>query len=184
MPSEILTEAQKKLARVVQQLKEEIALLRAGRASPALLADLTLSAYGTELTLREVATINLAGPQLLVVSPWDKQLQDSILQAIREAGLGLQPLVDGEVIKVPVPSLSEERRRNLLKKANSLTEEARVKVRQIRQEQLKELNQSLNEKEFSEDDFFRLKEELQKMVEETNQRLEELRQQKEAELLG
>ncbi|OQX51076.1 ribosome recycling factor [candidate division CPR3 bacterium 4484_211] len=184
MLSTILTDAQKKFDGVVKSLKEEMSVLRVGRASPALVENLSVSAYESQLTIKELATISVPEPNLIVISPWDATVKENIAAAIREANLGFNPMVDGDTIKVPVPRLSEERRKEMVKKVRDLAQEAKVETRRIRQEKIKSVEEMEKESKISEDELFRFKEDLQKLVEQVNEKVDGIKSEKEKELMG
>lgn len=145
--------------------------------------DLEVSAYGQKMKLRELAGISVPDPQLFVLEPWDKSVMADIEKAIRESKLGLSPAVDENIIRIPVPPLSEERRREFVKLVREKVEAAREKVRRARQEAIEEVRRQEKDKEISEDDKFRRQKEIQEQVEECNREIQEIGQRKEEEIL-
>lgn len=168
---------------VIDSLKTDLASIRTGRAHAALVEDLPVAAYGQKMKLKELAGISVPDPQLIVLEPWDKNVIPDIEKAVRESRLGLSPAVDEEIIRVPVPPLSEERRREFVKLVKEKVEEAREKVRRVRQEAIEEVRRQEKDKDISEDEKFRLQKEIQGQVDESNQEIEAIGKGKEEEIL-
>ncbi|MEK7540100.1 MAG: ribosome recycling factor [Patescibacteria group bacterium] len=170
-------------AGVASSLQKDLSSLRTGRAIPALLEDIQVEAYGSNMPLQQLASITAPEPRLLVVQPWDAQTIKDVEKAIRQSDLGLNPVVDGVIIRVPFPALTEEKRKELVKIMHGRLEEAKVKLRQMRETILKEWKIKKTAGEMSEDDFFRLEKDLQDLVDETNQHIESMGEDKEKEML-
>ncbi len=168
---------------IVDYLKSDLATIRTGRAHATLVEDLPVEAYGQKMRLKELAGISVPDPRLIVLEPWDKSVIPDIEKAIRNSKLGLSPAVDEELIRVPVPPLSEERRQEFVKLVKERVEEARQKVRQARQEAIEEVRRQEKEKEISEDEKFRLQKEIQKQIENVNEEIKEVGEVKESEIL-
>lgn len=173
-----------KLNKVVEHLKNEIAPLRTGRATPALVEDLPVDYYGAKTPLKAVASISTPEARQILIQPWDKNAVGPIEKAIQASSLGLNPVVDGSSIRLSLPSLTEEKRKDLIKILKQKTEESRIAVRKIRDEAVKEVEEKEKKKEIGEDDKFRQKQEIQKTIDETNKKIEETGGQKEREILG
>ncbi|MBU0708535.1 ribosome recycling factor [Patescibacteria group bacterium] len=182
MLSDIRNDAQKKISQIIDTFQKDIAVIRAGRATPSLVEDIQVDAYETKLMVKELGTIGVPEAGLLTISPWDSTVLNNIAAAIRKSDLGVDPVVDGEIIKLTVPHLSEERRQEMVKRVSKLAEEARIKIRQIRQDKIKSSESFEDSGGISEDELFRFREELQTMVEKHNQQIEQLCQKKEEEL--
>lgn len=163
--------------------KNDIATIRTGRATPAIVEDVIVDAYGQKMRVKELATITAPEPRTLVIQPWDKGVLEVISGAIRKSEIGLNPIVDGQVIRLNIPSLTEERRKEFIKLLKQKTEEAKVKIRRIREEVWHKVQAMEHAREISEDDKFKAKEALQKIVDEHNKKIEELEKKKEQELL-
>ena len=164
MIPDIMTDAKTRMAKAIDATKHEFGSLRTGRASPALLEQIRVDYYGTPTPVNQLATITVPEPRLLVVQPWDKKFVKDVERAILKSELGLVPSSDGVHVRVPIPSLTEERRKDLVKFAHRHAEEGRVAVRNIRRE-AKEMIEELEESgEVSEDDAERGIEELQKLT--------------------
>jgi ribosome recycling factor len=157
---------QRRMDGAMETLKKEFAGLRTGRASPALLEPIRVEAYGTHQPLNQVANISIAGPGLLSVQVWDKSVVKAAEVAIRDSGLGLNPQTEGQVIRVPLPPLTQERRNELVKTAAKYTEAARVAVRSVRRDGMETLKAWEKDKkaEASQDDVKRWSDEVQKMT--------------------
>lgn len=157
--------------------------VRAGRASIDLVENIMVEAYNTKMPLNQLATLSTPEPRLLVIQPWDKSIIKNIESALRAEINDLNPVVDGGVIRIPFPAPTEERRRALVKEVGKIIEEAKIRIRRVREEELRELKTKEEKKEISEDQLFRQKEEVQKSVDEYNKRVEEIGQKKEEEIM-
>lgn len=169
---------------VLDFYKNDIASIRTGRATPAIVEDILVDAYGQKMRIKELASIVAPEPRSLVIQPWDKGVVEAISGAIRKSEIGLNPVVDGQTIRLNIPSLTEERRKEFIKLLKQKTEESRVKLRRIREEIWDKVQAMERDHEIREDDKFKAKEDLQKMVDEYNRRIEELENKKENELLA
>ena len=167
----------------IQHFSSEMAKLRTGRATPALVDSLLVDYYNTRSPIKQIASVSAPEARLVVISPWDKGSMVMIEAAIREANLGLNPSNDGQVIRLNIPPLTEDRRREMVKSLNRLAEETRIAVRTIREDSWKEIQKAEEEGLMSEDDKFRGKDVLQEVVESYNVRIEELREKKEKEIM-
>ena len=174
---------EQKLQQIIDYLKSELSTIRTGRAHATMVEDLVVEAYGQKMMLKELAGITVPDPSLIILNPWDKSIIADIEKAVRESKLGLSPVVDEEIIRVPIPSLSEERRLEFVKLVKDQVEETRRKVRSSRQEAIEEVRRQEKDKEISEDDKFRLEKETQKQVEECNREIKEIGERKEEEIL-
>ena len=167
----------------VNHFSEETAKLRTGRATPALVDHIVVDYYNTKSPLRQIASVTAPEARLIIIQPWDKGSLVMIEAAIRDANLGLNPANDGSLIRLSLPPLTEDRRRDLVKMLNRLVEEARIAVRTVREDVWKEIQEAEKNGTMSEDDKFRGKDALQEVVEAHNVRIEELRKKKEGEIL-
>jgi ribosome recycling factor len=171
------------MAKATEDLRAELATVRTGRASTGLLEHLKVEYYGTPTPLNQVATLGVPDPSLLTVQPWDPSLLPAIEKVIRASGLGLNPVNDGRILKVPIPALTEERRKELVKHLHRVLENHRTAARNIRRDANEELKKLLKDKEISEDDEHRGLEEIQKLTDETMEKLESVGKAKEKEIL-
>lgn len=167
----------------VEAMRREFASVRTGKASPALLDTVRVDAYGSKMPLNQVASVSTPEPRLIVVQPWDKSVLNEIERAIRGADLGLNPSNDGNIIRVPIPPLSEERRKDMVRLLHKLAEEGRISVRHARQEANKEIKRLEGEHEISEDEARRQLAEVQRLTDEYVASIDELMKAKELEIL-
>lgn len=167
----------------LEALKREFGGLRTGRASVSLLDPVTVEAYGTQMPLNQVGTVNVPEPRMLTVQVWDRKMISAVEKAIRDAGLGLNPASDGSVVRVPIPPLSEERRAELAKVAAKYAENARIAVRNIRRDGMEALKKLEKEGEISEDEQHRRSEEIQKLTDEHVKSIDDALAHKESEIM-
>jgi len=163
--------------------KAELAGLRTGRASPALLDPVKVEAYGNPMPISQLGTVSTPEPRLLTVQVWDKGLVKAVDKAIRDAGLGLNPQIDGQLLRIPIPELNEERRKELVKLAHKYAEQGRVAVRNIRRDGMELLKKGEKDHKISQDDHRRLGEELQKMTDAHIHDIDHALQNKEHEIM-
>ncbi|HCJ52672.1 MAG: ribosome recycling factor [Candidatus Kerfeldbacteria bacterium RIFCSPLOWO2_01_FULL_48_11] len=152
----------------IEYLKSELAKIRTGRATPTLVEGLVIDYYGTKTPLVQLASISAPDVKTLVIQPWDANASKNIEKAVRDASLGLQPVNEGQRIRIIIPQLTEERRTEFGKLVNQKIEETKVRIRSTREEILKKLQKEKNDGEIREDDFFRKQKELQKSVDQAN----------------
>jgi ribosome recycling factor len=166
----------------VESLKGDFSGLRTGRASASLLEPITVPAYGGEMPLNQVATVSVPDPRMLSVQVWDKSLVKAVERAIRNSGLGLNPAVEGQLLRVPIPELSEERRIELAKVAARYAEEARVAVRNVRRDGMDRLKRAEKESEISQDEHRTLGERVQQITDQHIKQINDMLATKEAEI--
>ncbi len=183
MTDKVVAECEARMKIAVQALHDELATIRTGRASPALIERLHVEAYGTTYPLNQLASISVPEARLLLVQPWDPTVLHAVEKAILKSDLGLNPSSDGRVIRVVIPYLSEERRKELLKLVHKKVEEGRVAVRHCRHEALEALEKAQKNKQVSEDEFKRAKDRLQKLTDSYIGKTEEIGSRKEEEIL-
>lgn len=147
-----LADLKTRMQKSIASLRDELAGLRTGRASASLLEPVTVDAYGSRMPLSQLATVTVPEPRMLSVQVWDRQMANAVEKAIRDSGLGLNPMGEGQVIRVPLPELNEERRRDLTKVAHNYAEAARVAVRHIRRDGMDLLKKAEKDSEMSQDD--------------------------------
>lgn len=174
----------KQLTSSEEWLKKEFQQIRTGMASPAILDVVKVEAYGAPMSLKEVASVNIEGPRTIRIAPWDKSQVKAIEKAITVANLGLSVVVDDAGLRVNFPELTSERRSDIVKTAKEKLEDAKKQVRQHRDVVVKDLQDKEKAGTMGKDDAFRFKNEAQKMVDETNKKLEDLFSKKEKEILG
>jgi len=183
MVNKIVTEAEERMKKVLEGTRKELAGIRTGKASPALLDLVRVEAYGQAVPLQQVGSISAPEPRLLVVQPWDKSLIKAITRAIQVSDLGLNPTDDGTVVRVPIPSLTEERRRDMVKLIARLAEEGRVHLRQVRHDVNKDLKTQEHDGAVAEDDAKRLTAEVQKLTDRYVVLIDDLLKKKTAEVM-
>jgi len=167
----------------VESLKSDLGGLRTGRANTALLDPVTEEVYGANMPLNQVATVSAPEPRMLSVQVWDKSNVTPVEKAIRSAGLGLNPIGDGTTIRLPIPDLTEERRKELAKLASSYAEKARIAIRNVRRDGMDMIKADENKKEIGEDDAKRLSDEVQKMTDDHIAQADAAAESKEKEIL-
>jgi ribosome recycling factor len=167
----------------VKTLTAEFASVRTGRASTSLLDRVSVDAYGTRTPLNQLATIHAPEPRMLTVQPFDRSIVQAIERALMESDLGLTPSNDGQLIRLPIPQLTEERRKELVRLVHKMAEEARVAVRNVRRDVLNEMKRAEKEGDFSRDQLVRAQDEVQKLTDAEIKSIDELMARKEAEVL-
>ena len=184
MIDEVLGELKDAGNKALDALRRELTKLRTGRAHPGMLDSLRVDYYGQSTPIAQMATIGVPEPRLLTVKPWDKSQVQAVEKAIRESDLGLNPQVDGELIRVPIPPLSEERRKELVKVAKKNGEDCKVSIRKARHEALDMLNEMKSSGDASEDEVERAKKKAEETVAEAGQSVDQIIQAKEKEILA
>lgn len=183
MIADILKEAETRMAKAVESLREDLMALRTGRASPALVERLRVDYYGTPTPLNQMAAISAPEPRLLVIRPWDPSSIGDIEKAILKSELSLTPSNDGVVIRLPIPKLTEERRRELSKLVGRRVEEGHIAIRNIRRDQQEEMREFEKEKLITEDDFHRGRDKLQEVHDKYVAQMDELGEAKQREIM-
>jgi ribosome recycling factor len=171
------------MEKAVEAMRREFTSVRTGKATPALLDTVRVDAYGSKMPINQVGTVSAPEPRLLLVQPWDKGLLKAIETGITNADLGLNPSNDGNIIRVPIPQLTEERRKDMVKLLHKLAGEGRVAIRHARQEANKELKKKQADHEISEDDSHRQMEQVQKLTDEYIAKIDQLLKAKEQEVM-
>jgi len=178
-----IKDLRRRMEGALDALKKEFAGLRTGRASPSLLDPVMVDAYGNKMPLNQVATVSAPEPRMLVVQVWDRGQAKAVDAAIREAGLGLNPQSEGQVIRVPIPPLSEERRKELIKVAHKYAEQAKVSVRNVRRDGLEDLKKREKSREINQDQHRKLDKDVQTLTDDTIKKIDDALAQKEKEVL-
>ena len=180
---ELLSDLGRRMDGALEVLRKEFGGLRTGRASASLLEPVMVQAYGGTVPLNQVASVNVPEPRMITVQVWDRGLAKAVDKAIREAGLGLNPQTEGQVIRVPIPELNEERRRELTKVAARYAEEARVAVRKVRQHGIEALRRLEKDSEISQDEQRKVQGDIQHLTDDHIKRIDETLAQKDTEIL-
>lgn len=176
-------ELKRRMDGAIQAFKNDIAALRTGRASANLLDPVLVEAYGSRVPLNQVANVTVPEPRMIGVSIWDKQMVGAVERGIREANLGLNPIVDGQNLRIPLPELNEERRRDLVKVAHTYAENGRVAIRHVRRDGMDGLKKAEKDGDISQDDSRRGSERVQKMTDEMISEIDRLLVEKEKEIM-
>jgi ribosome recycling factor len=183
MIDEVLEELRERMQKSVEALQDDLMSIRTGRASPALVEKLPVEYYGTATPLNQMASIAAPEPRLLVIRPWDPSSLGDIERAILKSDLGLTPMNDGMLIRLSIPRLTEERRRELVKVVSRRVEEARVAVRNLRRDSLQDLKDFEKEKMIPEDDFYRGKDKVQELTDKFIEEIDDIGKRKEEEVM-
>lgn len=184
MIDDIKKDAAERMSKSVEALRHELAKIRTGRAHPSLLDHVMVSYYGSDVPIKQVANVNVEDARTLTVTPWERNMVQAVEKAIMASDLGLNPNTAGNVIRVPMPPLTEERRRDLIRVARHEAEQARVAVRNVRRDANHELKELVKEKMISEDDERRGQEIVQKLTDQFVKEIEQVVEEKEADLMS
>ena len=184
MPAYDKSDINRRMHGALEALKHDLGGLRTGRASVALLDPVQVDVYGANMPINQVATVSVPEPRLISVQVWDRSNIGAVEKAIRNAGLGINPITDGQMIRLPIPDLTEERRKELAKLAGQYAEKARIAVRNVRRDGMDALKTDEKKHEISEDDRKRLEHEVQKMTDDTIKEIDAAAHGKEQEILG
>jgi ribosome recycling factor len=183
MPAYSKDDVSRRMHGAVEALKHDLGGLRTGRASTALLDPITVEVYGSHMPLNQVATVSVPEPRLLSVQVWDRSNVSYVEKAIRSAGLGINPVTDGQNIRLPIPDLTEERRKELAKLASQYAEKAKIAVRNVRRDAMDQLKTDEKKHEIAEDERKRLEADVQKMTDDTIKDIDQVVAAKEKEIL-
>jgi ribosome recycling factor len=178
-----LSAAERRMQGAIEAVRNQFSTIRTGRANPSLLDRIEVEVYGSRMALRSVANVSAPEPRLLTVTPFDPNSLRDIERAIENSDIGLNPQNDGKIIRLPIPELTEERRRELIRLARSMAEEGRVSIRNVRRDEMRDVAELRREGEISEDDERRAEQELQQLTNKYVKRVDEVLTDKESELL-
>ncbi len=184
MLNEIQTDAERRMQKSVESVTQELGSIRSGKATPQLLDSVKVDAYGQKTPLNQVASISVPDPKSLVVQPWDKSIVGDVVKAIQVAELGFNPMAEGNVIRVPIPPLSEERRLELVKISKKVAEDGKVAVRNVRRDANEKLKKAEKDKDISEDELHKGTDNIQKLTDKFIQAIDVLTAAKEQELMS
>ena len=183
MIEEILKKTTQKMELAIEGIRHELAGIRTGKASPSLIEHLQVEAYGSRMPLNQLATISAPEPRLLVIQPWDKTVTGEVMKAIQTSDLSLTPLHEGNIIRVPIPTLNEERRKELVRLAHKVAENGRISIRHSRKEANDLVKKGEKEHQISEDEAHRGMDEVQKLTDSYIEKMDELLKVKEDEIM-
>lgn len=181
---EVILEMSDKMEKSIEAYRRELTRIRTGRASLNLLDGIKVEAYGSPMPLNQVATLTIPESRMIVIQPWDAQQVGAIEKAIHSSDIGLNPSSDGKVIRLVIPQLTEERRKELVKQVKKISEEYRVAIRNSRRDALDTLKKAKNDKQLPEDDFFRLQDEAQKETDNFIAQIDKIMGEKEKEVMA
>jgi len=182
--AEIKTTAEQKMARSIESFRNELQKIRTGRAHPGILDQVHVDYYGSQVPISQVANVSLLDARTISVQPWEKGMGPKLEKAIRESGLGLNPSSQGDLLRIPMPALTEERRRELTKVVRHASEEAKIAVRNLRRDANDHAKRLTKDKEISEDEERRSLDELQKLTDRTIAEIDRINSAKEAEIMA
>lgn len=181
--SEAANEAKQKMSKTVDVFEKELSRIRTGRAAPALLEGIRVEYYGNQMPLSQLATVAVPESRLMTIQPWDAGALAAIEKAILKSDLGLTPNSDGKMIRINVPPLTEQRRKELAKTVKKMAEDCKVAVRNIRRDIIEHLKAKKKDKSISEDELFRLQDEIQKLTDQFVKKTDEIQAKKEREIM-
>ena len=183
MIDDVLKDAARRMDKSVEATRHEFTTIRTGRASAALLERINVSAYGTKMPINQLATISVPEPRLLTITPFDKGVMRDIEKAIMESDLGLQPSNDGKLIRLPIPALTEERRKELVKLVRRYAEDGKVAIRNVRRDVMRHLEELVRNGDVGDDEERRAETQVQKLTDDHGKQIDELLKHKEAEIM-
>ena len=181
--NEVIVEMSEKMVKSVDAFSTELSKVRTGRASLAILDGISVDAYGSGMPLNQVATLTIPESRMIAIQPWDPQMIGPIEKAIMKSGVGLTPVNDGKIVRLNIPQLTEERRKDLVKQVKKIAEEFRVALRNVRREAIDTLKQQKKDKEISEDDLFKLQDDAQAETDIFVKKIDEITASKEKEVM-
>ena len=183
MIDEILKDTETRMRKTVESLRQDLTRIRTGKANPALLDQIKVHCYNQEMPLKQIASIAVPDPKQIVVQPWDKSILGEVEKAIQKADLGLNPHSDGSFIRIPIPPLTEERRRDLVKAVKKMVEDSKVALRNIRRDANERLKMAEKDGEVSEDESHRAQDKVQDAINDKSNELDQLLKRKEEEIM-
>lgn len=180
---EVLMECEEHMEKTVKKVHDDFSSVRTGKASPQLVDSIRVDCYGTAMQLRELAGITCPEPRLIVIQPWDGSNVDPIRKALETSSLGITPQVDGKIIRIPIPELSEERRRDLIKVVKKISEDGRIAIRHNRRDAMETIKKMQKAGDLTEDDVKVAEKEIQKLTDDYSGKIDKMLETKEADLL-
>lgn len=180
---DIIQQFKPEMEKTVEFLKTELKKIRTGKASPALVEDILVDYYGVKTPIKQLGAISCPEPRQIIIQPWDKNSLESVGKALSQADIGAAPVVDKDVVRINIPSLTEEYRKNLVSQINRKKEESRESIRKWRDHIVKEIQKEFQDKEISEDEKFKAKDEVQELVDEYTKEIDEIVERKDKEII-
>ncbi|MBN2326126.1 MAG: ribosome recycling factor [Candidatus Omnitrophica bacterium] len=184
MLDDFFEEAELEMEEALDSIRRELAQLRTGRATPALVDGILIEAYGAKTPLKQMANISIPEARLIVIQPWDKSVLPDIEKAIQKSDLGINPSSDGKLIRLSIPPLTEERRRDLVKLAKKIGEEGRVRIRRLRRDSIESLKASEKKGDIPEDESKKMQDDVQKLTDKFTQKIDDILKDKENEIMN
>lgn len=179
----VLLDTESNMDKAIDAFNSTLSVIRTGRASTGLVENLVVEHYGQTMPLNQLATLSTPDPHLIAIQPWDKGAADSIMRAVQQSDLGITPQSDGTIIRLPIPALTEDRRKELAKQVHSKAEEARISVRNVRRQAMDELKKAQRDSDITEDEQRRAEADVEKLTGQHTDQIETLAKKKEQELL-
>ena len=183
MYKDLIAQRKKDFDGIVEHTKNEVVGIRTGRAHASMVEDIHVDYMGSKFRIKELATINTPEPRMIFIQPWDKQAIPNIEKGIKDSSLGLNPSSDSNGVRLAIPPLSEERRKEFIKLLHQKVEEAKIRARQIREDVIKKVQNEIKSNKARDDDMFKAKDELQKVMDDLNKKLDDMTKKKEQELM-
>jgi ribosome recycling factor len=183
MQNEILSETRQKMQNTAESLDQEFKKMRTGRASISILEGIKVECYGTQMRLNQISSISIPESRLLTIQPWDQSIMENIEKSILKSGLGLTPMNNGKLIRISIPPLTEERRKELAKMAKKMAEDSKINIRNHRRDANEMLKDLKKDSEISEDEMYSLQDNVQKITDEFIEKIDTIRKEKEQEIL-
>ncbi len=184
MYKDLINQRKRDFESALEHAKTEVAAIRTGRAHASMVEDIPVEYMGSRFRIKELATIVVPEPRMILIQPWDKQAAANIAKGLKDSTLGLNPVVDSTGVRLNIPPLNEERRKEFVKMLYQKIEWEKVRIRQIREDVLKKVQGEVREKKARDDDLFKAKDELQKIMDDLNKKLDEMAKKKEQELMS
>ncbi len=184
MPKEIINQCEQKMQKSIEALKKDFATIRTGKANPAILNGITVEYYGSPMPINQIASVSAPEPQMILIKPYDKSILKAIEKAIQTSELGFNPQNDGDVVRIPIPALTEQTRKDLVKQAKKIAEENKVAIRNIRRDGMDQLKKLEKDSLISEDELKRRSDELQKVTDKYIETIDKSAAEKEKDIMS
>jgi ribosome recycling factor len=184
MPKEIINQCEQKMQKSIEALKKDFATIRTGKANPAILNGVTVEYYGSPMPINQIASVSAPEPQMILIKPYDKSILKAIEKAIQTSELGFNPQNDGDVVRIPIPALTEQTRKDLVKQAKKIAEENKVAIRNIRRDGMDQLKKLEKDSLISEDELKRRSDELQKVTDKYIENIDKAAAEKEKDIMS
>lgn len=184
MPKEIINQCEQKMQKSIEALKKEFATIRTGKANPAILNGVSVEYYGSPMPINQIASVSAPEPQMILIKPYDKSILKAIEKAIQTSDLGFNPQNDGDVVRIPIPALTEQTRKDLVKQAKKIAEENKVAIRNIRRDGMDQLKKLEKDSLISEDELKRRSDELQKVTDKYIETIDKTAAEKEKDIMS